>query len=92
MRRLACLLLGHRWRVLRTNCRRFVAEGHRNPMAGKDADCERCGKRWRDSGIDSESLAEAIAKVRQRFDEIARAGLCDGDRPVSCDAGAPRRR
>lgn len=50
IRPLLCRIFGHRWRVLRVNYPRWVMEGHANPLAGKDADCARCGAMWRDHG------------------------------------------
>lgn len=48
MRRLFCILLGHRWRRLRTNVTKAIGLAHLSSMAGDDADCERCGAEWRD--------------------------------------------
>jgi len=43
-----CWLIGHRWKVLRTNLTKLAGLVHLSTMAGQDADCERCGERWRD--------------------------------------------
>ena len=88
VRRLVCLVRGHRWRELRVNLRRWVMRGHLHPLAGKDADCDYCGARWRDYGPD---LAAAIERTRARFKAIE-AGLCDAPRPKTCDGVQPGRR
>lgn len=42
-----CWLLGHRWVYLRAaGC--HVALMHLSTLAAADADCERCGRQWRD--------------------------------------------
>lgn len=48
-RKMACFVFGHRWHVLHMNPQRASALLHLHVMAGMDADCERCGKVWRDA-------------------------------------------
>jgi hypothetical protein len=47
-RRFMCFVFGHDWFIIRVNLPRTVGLIHLQGMAGHDADCRRCGCRWRD--------------------------------------------
>lgn len=47
MKRLRCLIFGHDWRIVReAGCASMLI--HIHVLMACDADCARCGKRWRD--------------------------------------------
>lgn len=48
MKRLLCLVLGHRWRLLAFNPRKNVNLYHLCAKAGHHEVCDRCGKEWND--------------------------------------------
>ena len=48
LRRPICWFRGHKWRVTRAHDSVTFHLGHLHPLAGCDADCDRCGARWRD--------------------------------------------
>jgi hypothetical protein len=48
--RLLCGFAGHRFAVLRVTTRKHLGLLHHHPLAGTDAQCTRCGERWRDAG------------------------------------------
>lgn len=43
-----CWVSWHNFRVIRVNDLANAHMGHLHYLAGCDADCERCGKEWRD--------------------------------------------
>lgn len=102
-RRIACLFTGHVWAVRRINARKHGNLAHLHPMAGKDADCKRCGKVWSDSGIEAELLAEIKATPRGSWripvDQVAREAIesmaergevvCIADRDASPEGDGP---
>ena len=52
--KLVCAVRGHAWRDIRVNAGKASALGHLSSVAGVDADCDRCGERWRDAGEEGE--------------------------------------
>jgi len=50
MRWLICFIFGHQWCTLRVNHPKAAARAHLHSFAGCDADCLRCGEKWRDAG------------------------------------------
>ena len=49
MKRLLCLLFGHRWANVRAICHWSLVLTHLHPLAGCAATCSRCGKEWHDT-------------------------------------------
>jgi hypothetical protein len=48
VKRLLCLVLGHRWRALAVNPRKNANLYHLSPRAGWHEVCDRCGEEWND--------------------------------------------
>ena len=65
-RRLLCWLVGHRWQVRATSDRTGYL-GHLHRLAGKLADCARCGERWDDLPAGWEQMHEQ--RTGERGDE-----------------------
>lgn len=66
LRRLVCLVLGHRWARFRYVCHRSVNLSHLSPLAGAEGICGRCGHHWVDQCDDCTTTGAAWVRVDVR--------------------------